>query len=1376
MRKARNYTIVVVILFFLILAVHESTTAQSPSPKSETFIPATPMPTLRPVDQDPGFRWAAEVVLRNHLETRDVNRLRIEVVPSGIVHQTVLQDDDWREWRSRNFGYLLEYPASLTPEERSSFQTAQTGVSDNVLFGEHIQLIVQIPPLDVETFERWTGEWETISNDKHQIVRRMETVAISPWTGEQFLTILHVVHTPQADYLLSLNAPLGDTALLDRFERIVGSFRFTGFPEFQSASSPTFITTAVTDGFDFPVDPRDGSSGRPSGSLRYNQTGNGTKVTTCYGKPMWELQHAGEDWMRTPGSNVYAVANGRVIWAQNFNWPGAVVIIEHELPNGVTPPWGGTRIYSLYGHLDPSSLPSQWSLVQRGQIIGKVLSWPDDPSNSHVHFELRQYGDMHQAPSNVNGYFFCNTSWPGPGYTDTNANPDWFGYTNPSLWIDGHRPGGDGVTCPNSGGAILYQNAGYDCGNQGEGSGYVIRNSAGFQNVPSTFDNKASSIRIPSGWSVQLYEHSDRGGGKRCFNSPGDSDFSGDTFDNGVSLNDNLSSFEVFAATNCSGGTLPDTIPPSGDFTSPSNGATVGRTVRLAAWASDNQSGVREVHFTAKWNGQWYLVYNDTTAPYEYDWDLCASGVPDGDIELGLDIWDNSGNEFHLSNVHSNPHIIKSYNCASLSSTWGVDYWNNRYLAGYANWHNIESGTYIFRDWGDGGPGGGIQVNEWSARFVRTAYFPGGDYRFHCQHDDGCRIYIDGQERVYGWWDSSFEGHDWGGYLSPGNHEVKVEYYENQGGARLEAWWQGPGFLPRDQTCDSNQWCAEYWGNRNLSGTPAIHRNEGETLWHDWGNSSPDPAFPSDNFSSRFYRNATFTCGTYRFHVYSDDGVRFWVDDVLRLDQWRDQVASFDVDVSLSSGSHSLKVENYENGGEAAIHLTWDKLTDCQPNVSVEYASTHYVQPGAVVEPSVRVRVTSGYLDGSRQDNLSLVGSSSLGASASQPIYGVVNEGSTYTFDVANNSGFRMTAPLTEGTYNSQWRVKAAGNFVGDEANVQVIVDSTPPTITIQNPPQDTFVNTSTVAIQALPQDTNGIEQVQFFVGYNNGSDWAWYNLGWDVDGSDGWGKVWDASGVPDQKGVAFYAYAWDRAGNAAGAASWNITLDRTPPDTSLRSLPASQDSTAILVRWDVSEDVAGVDHYDIQVQQDGGAWQDWYLGVANLYTGTRFIGEMGHRYGFRMRGVDRAENVESYPAIAESETYINVCSGDAYEPDNQAGQAAQIEPGQSQSHNFCGTKDEDWIKFQVQSGRCYVVETGALGLTSDTILSLYDTDGSTVLTENDDIASNNLASRVVWNAQHDGWLFARVRHYNSQIAGNAVTYTLRMEERYQIFLPVALR
>jgi hypothetical protein len=57
------------------------------------------------------------------------------------------------------------------------------------------------------------------------------------------------------------------------------------------------------------------------------------------------------------------------------------------------------------------------------------------------------------------------------------------------------------------------------------------------------------------------------------------------------------------------------------------------------------------------------------SAPYLYDWDLCGSGVPDGDIELGLEAWDNAGNHYVYSEHFTNYHITKSYNCGSPSPT-----------------------------------------------------------------------------------------------------------------------------------------------------------------------------------------------------------------------------------------------------------------------------------------------------------------------------------------------------------------------------------------------------------------------------------------------------------------------------------------------------------------------------------------------------------------------------------------------------------------------------------------------------------------------------------------------------------------------------------
>ncbi len=149
------------------------------------------------------------------------------------------------------------------------------------------------------------------------------------------------------------------------------------------------------------------------------------------------------------------------------------------------------------------------------------------------------------------------------------------------------------LNCPTSGGVILYKDENYSCGGEGDGSGYVQRTSAGRQDVPSTFNDRASSIRVPSGWSVKLYEHGNRGGGSAC-RTGDDVTFWGEQFSNGVALNDNVSSFEVFNTANC-GVNDPPNIPT---LQSPADGyaATNGQSPTLS-WRNNGDPNGDQVQF-----------------------------------------------------------------------------------------------------------------------------------------------------------------------------------------------------------------------------------------------------------------------------------------------------------------------------------------------------------------------------------------------------------------------------------------------------------------------------------------------------------------------------------------------------------------------------------------------------------------------------------------------------------------------------------------------------------------------------------------------------------------------------------------------------------
>jgi hypothetical protein len=95
----------------------------------------------------------------------------------------------------------------------------------------------------------------------------------------------------------------------------------------------------------------------------------------------------------------------------------------------------------------------------------------------------------------------------------------------------------------------------------------------------------------------------------------------------------------------------------------------------------------------------------------------------------------------------------------------------------------------------------------------------------------------------------------------------------------------------------------------------------------DWGGGGPNACgIGSDNFSVRWTRDVYFDAGTYRFTVTSDDGCRLYVDGQPIFDKWFDQApTTYEKEVSLSAGYHTIEMEYYEAGGGAVASLSWYK-------------------------------------------------------------------------------------------------------------------------------------------------------------------------------------------------------------------------------------------------------------------------------------------------------------------------------------------------------------------------------------------------------------------------------------------------------------------
>jgi len=118
-------------------------------------------------------------------------------------------------------------------------------------------------------------------------------------------------------------------------------------------------------------------------------------------------------------------------------------------------------------------------------------------------------------------------------------------------------------------------------------------------------------------------------------------------------------------------------------------------------------------------------------------------------------------------------------------------------------------------------------------------------------------------------------------------------------------------------------WRGEYFNNTGLGGAPVLCSNDG-SIDFNWGSGSPGGSVPSNGFSARWTRTQHFSAGTYTFTLGSDDGARLYIDGVLVLDWWGDHAyGTRTVTRTLSAGSHTIRMDYYENTGQARATLAW---------------------------------------------------------------------------------------------------------------------------------------------------------------------------------------------------------------------------------------------------------------------------------------------------------------------------------------------------------------------------------------------------------------------------------------------------------------------
>ena len=334
------------------------------------------------------------------------------------------------------------------------------------------------------------------------------------------------------------------------------------------------------------------------------------------------------------------------------------------------------------------------------------------------------------------------------------------------------------------------------------------------------------------------------------------------------------------------------------------------------------------------------------------------SGTLDDVIDQAL----NAGTYYIKVYTANNSNVRYSLNASATTiNKFSGQYFNNVSLMGLPVL--VRSENEINFNWGLGGPGAGVNNDQFSVRWDGLFTFEQGTYLFRDRADDGIRLWVDGQLLIDQWKDQGAT--DFGVYreMTAGEHQIKVEYYDRGAEATAKVWWK-----------KSTPWTANYFNKPKLPldaqltstetiDTPTLNFSK------NWGLGAPTST-PIDRFSARFSTNRWLPAGLYKIQTQADDGVKVTIGGQQVIDRWS-EIGNFqNTGFFRSSGADvPIVVEYYDNEGAASLNFnitpvdkfqdrrngltnwdatvfTWDESKGSRP--SVDFFNGDFSNPNVV--------------------------------------------------------------------------------------------------------------------------------------------------------------------------------------------------------------------------------------------------------------------------------------------------------------------------------------------------------------------------------------------------------------------------------------------
>ncbi len=153
-----------------------------------------------------------------------------------------------------------------------------------------------------------------------------------------------------------------------------------------------------------------------------------------------------------------------------------------------------------------------------------------------------------------------------------------------------------------------------------------------------------------------------------------------------------------------------------------------------------------------------------------------------------------------------------------------------------------------------------------------------------------------------------------------------------------DQWFGEPGTVT-PQPAEGTGLSYALYNNRTLSGIP-LSTGTDATVNFDWQREGPAPSLPKDNFSVRWQGQVQPTHSEeYTFFTQADDGTRLWVNGQLLIDDWTNHaVREKSGTIRLQAGQkYDIKLEYFENGGQAVCKLLWKSESQGKQVVPIDY-------------------------------------------------------------------------------------------------------------------------------------------------------------------------------------------------------------------------------------------------------------------------------------------------------------------------------------------------------------------------------------------------------------------------------------------------------